>query len=61
LDEDAEDTEDADEERSSFHSRTTMYIEAMQFHSGGLKDEDKGKYHGLFNRFSNRRSDNINY
>jgi hypothetical protein len=31
LDEDAEDTEDADEDRSSFHSRTTMYVEAMKW------------------------------
>ena len=29
LDEDAEDTEDAEEDRSSFHSRTTMYVEAV--------------------------------
>ena len=30
LDED-EDTEDADEDRSSFHSRTTMFVEARKF------------------------------
>ena len=27
-----EDTEDADEDRSSFHSRTTMFIDARKWH-----------------------------
>ena len=37
LDEDAEDTEDADDDRSSFHSRTTMFEEVRKSHYSEAK------------------------
>ena len=48
LDEDAEDTEDADEDRSSFHSRTTMFVETMKLHYSKTKrrKQFKGKQRG---------------
>ena len=36
MDED-EDTEEAEEDRSSFHSRTTMFVEVRKSHYSGAK------------------------
>ena len=48
LDEDAEDTEDADDDRSAFHSRATMFIEATKSHSSKTKGRKQRETTWLF-------------
>ena len=47
LDEDTEDTEDADEDRSSFHSRTTMFVEVRKSHYSEAKTPQARKMTSL--------------